>query len=180
MDEHLQSVIEEFRASLKKLRNDHRLLTNTIAKLYSEENKGQLIIASGSFVLLVNYIGSKTQLNYKPLLISGVVLLVLNILLKFHLIRLGADRTAAEIQSVNKRLKLTGSLYSTFIVLPFTDANSKKDSLTRDNELLAIAEKEFEDLPKFWGYTKYYNGFEYILFFVGLSCILMFFVLNLY
>lgn len=180
MNEKQEFGLRELRRHLEKLEKDHYFVTNEIIKNYSEINKGELLIASGAFVVLINYLAffENRTIEYKLLLIVGVLLLLISILYRFHIARNISLRMEKEKNLINKKISIVSELYS--LVTSYDVAQEAPPP--RFSELMKDLERveaNFRSLSNGYSFGKFYNEVEYIMFFVGISCVFMFFWINL-
>jgi hypothetical protein len=146
---------------------------------YNEENKGELLITTGAFALLVNFLINRQNIEFVSLLLASVTFLVLNIILKFHILRLSAERVLDELKIVKEKINVTGALYSLVIKLNLTNETGVVGEIKKENEKLYSLDYKLENLPKNWSNTSILNELEFYLFSIALGMMLIFFYINL-
>lgn len=197
--------LSEFRESLNDLKDNHRFITSSVLSKYSEIDKNELLVASGAFVLLINYLtffNDTQDAICLPCLILGVVLLVVMIIVKFFVLRHGAHRAEQEKEFINNNISIVTRRYGLYIKRRILEESLETDSLNENQkkELIAklqdvirdtsvLEERSEDNLQEFHEFKSKLknmkwlficlNWAEFILFVFGIFAVLTFFIVNI-
>lgn len=159
---------------------NRQITLESIEKKYSELNHGELLVATGSFALITNFLFEVDLAKCVPLLYCGVGMFAITIILKSFLYRKAVDRgekelrLGDEVQDLNNELKRI--LKKSASGKQLTDIELK--SLANyDNDTEMVLNKR-RGLEKTAPINKFLNDVEFLTYVLGILSIFLFFVLN--
>ncbi|MDD5464463.1 MAG: hypothetical protein PHP62_04900 [Candidatus Moranbacteria bacterium] len=175
---------KELEEMLKRSAEEHRknrtMVFDSLEKRYAELNRGELIVATGAFALIVNNFLNKRDLQYNWVLSVGVVLFALTIILKSYILRRSANRQEKEIQLIDRRYELDLEMGISIKELkdekPLSDINMKKVLAMKEKS--NIISNEWEKLSNDLGIGKTLNTSEGIFYVFGIIFVLAYFLVN--
>lgn len=176
---------EELNYLKEKILNQHKenrvRSLDSAEKIYSELNRSEFIVITGSFALVLNFLIGNKNLDHLPLLNIGILFFVITIVIKSLSYRRAADIREKEIDISDDM----NNLDSKFFIIA--------EKLTKKDQISAIEEEEFLGYKK--KSNKLYSDFnnlkigrktgkilnetEYFSYLIGLVFIIGFFILNM-
>jgi len=177
MDE--KEIISNMKEFENKYKEDRGIILNSVEKIYSELNHSELVVATGAFALILNFLIGSRNFEYLILLHIGISLLALTIIIKSLSHRRKADIIEKEIDIADEKADLRGNF---FIILHKINKGVKSsqkedvflseyfDNLKKiNNKLKNLIDKKT---------SKALNEIEYYAYLSGIIFILGFFILN--
>lgn len=173
IDEIIKETNERFERSRSNCLDD-------AMDIYKDVNHGELLVSTGAFILLVNFLIGKNELEHTFYLKLGAILLASMIIIKSLMLRRSADRREREILFLEKRNKQDNELF--FLYKKKEDG----DSLTEEENEKALKYEEkvknfYKDFDKFRQnrFGRFLNDLEAILYIAGIITVLLFFLVNI-
>jgi hypothetical protein len=178
MDEKMISEIEK--NILEEYKKDRRVSLNSVEKIYSDLNRSELIVATGAFILILNFLIGNKKLDNILLLHIGISFLVIMIIIKSLAYRRTADRIEKEIdimdEKTNLRAKVLGVMNKINKGVQLS-SEEQSELLEYENNCKKI-NSGFDRIKgdKITGMLL--NEIEFYVYISGIVIILAFFILN--
>lgn len=175
-------VVED---AVEQLRDNFNRLTNAIRQTYSEINKGEIIITTGAFSIIITLLIRRTDtdsVSYEHifLLKNAVSFLFFAIMLKFFISRLSARTAERERDLTEEALSLLSKLHLANVKLQVENNPEEILKTPQIVEQLSGVEKQRSDLGsnRRKNVGIFFNWLEYGIFIIGAASLLLFFLYN--
>lgn len=182
--EHYSKADEVVRQSIAESKKNFERITDIIQQKYDEINKGEIIVTTGAFSLIITFlIQSNKDAHYSyPLYLKfAICFLFFVIIWKFHLNRSSAKRAEQERDLTEKYLELVKKIQvanTEFLIKGDSEKLSKTPKIFEEIDAVESRRRSMNStLSKKIG--SFMNEIEYVAFFIGTDLLLIFFLFNI-
>lgn len=182
--EHFKKADEVIVKGMDESKGNFDRITGMIQQLYSDINKGEIIVATGAFSLVITFLTQHNDsVSYQNVLYLKFAMgfLFFSIVWKFHINRSAAKRAEEERNLINENLGLLGEMHvanTKFLIANDTKALLEAPEILQRVESLEQKKKAM-DSQQAKNRGSLMNEIEYQAFFCGIALLLIFFLYNI-